>query len=216
MDQKAFRKLLTASEFAIFKKLDSPAKTQDFLDTIPFNHETHGETYMSPRRMLRAGVAHCFEGALFAAAALSLNGEKPLLLDLNAERGDQDHVAVLFQRNGYWGAISKTNHAVLRYRDPVYKSVRELALSYFHEYFLEDGRKTLRSYSKPFDLSKYPLESWLTFEEDLVWIANALTEAKHFPIAPRSNMRVLRKATPFEIQTVAPIEWNIRSKKKRS
>ena len=137
---------LTKQELKIFKKLNTPIKIQDFLDKIPMNWEKKGETYFSPRRALEARKMHCLEGAIFAATALWLQGEKPLLLDLKA-KGDDDHVVALYRRNGYWGAISKTNHAALRFRDPVYKTIRELALSYFHEYFLDrDGKKILDFY----------------------------------------------------------------------
>src|SRR3989338_6552129 len=124
---------LSKKELAIFKKLNTPIKIQDFLDKIPMNWEKKGETYFSPRRALEARKMHCLEGAIFAATALWLQGEKPLLLDLKA-KGDDDHVVALYRRNGYWGAISKTNHAALRFRDPVFKTLRELAVSYFHEY----------------------------------------------------------------------------------
>ena len=118
---------LSKKELVVFKKLNTPIKIQNFLDKIPMNWEKRGETYMSPRRALRAQNMHCLEGAVFAATALWLQGEKPLLLDLKAN-GDDDHVVALYKRNGYWGAISKTNHAALRFRDPVYKTIRELAL----------------------------------------------------------------------------------------
>src|SRR5689334_3314224 len=104
---------LTKEEKAAFTRLSTPNKIQDFLDSIPFNFETRGATLMSPRRVLRAQKAHCIEGALLAAAALSYHGRTPLLLDLRVSSGDLDHVVALYKENGYWGAISKTNHAVL-------------------------------------------------------------------------------------------------------
>lgn len=125
---------LTKKELVILRRLTTPIKIQNFLDSIPRNHEKQGETYLSPRQVLKQNKAHCFEGALVAALALWLQGERPLLFDLKAE-GDDDHVVALYKRNNYWGAISKTNHATLRFRDPVYRNLRELALSYFHEYF---------------------------------------------------------------------------------
>jgi hypothetical protein len=123
----------------IFKKLSTPQKIQDFLNSLKFNFEDDGETCMSPRQVLLKGKAHCMEDAMFAAAALEFHGHKPLILDLRAtERPyDSDHVVAVFKKFGCFGAISKTNHAVLRYREPIYKSIRELALSYFHEYFLK-------------------------------------------------------------------------------
>ncbi|MEN9338259.1 MAG: hypothetical protein RIQ41_573, partial [Candidatus Parcubacteria bacterium] len=140
---------LTDKEKNFLKSLSTPAKIQDYLDTLQFNHEEGGETCMSPRHVLRTKQAHCIEGAMLAAVALMFQGRPPLLLNLKVNTSkDDDHIVVLFEENGYWGALSKTNHAVLRFRDPVYKSVRELAMSYFHEYFLvKDGTKTMRGYS---------------------------------------------------------------------
>lgn len=177
--------------------LSTPAKIQDFLDTLPFNHETQGETCMSPVRVLEAKKAHCFEGALLAAAALWLQGEKPLLMHLLTGPGDDHHALALFKRNGYWGAISKTNHAVLRYRDPIYKTPRELALSYFHEYFLHNGRKTLRAYSKPFSLARFG-KSWITSEDDVWELALALRDSPHTPLIPPKNRSFIRNASPLE------------------
>lgn len=187
----------------MLQKLSSPQKIQDFLDTLPINFELSGETYMSPRRVLREKIAHCFEGALFAAAALAYHGKKPLLLDLKSIDTDQDHVVALFKVAGRWGAISKTNHAILRYRDPIYLSVRELAMSYVNEYIMDDGRKSMRSYSAPFDLSVYEPSAWITSEEDLVSLVDALNDSKHFPIAPEKTMRRMRRALPFEVDQMA-------------
>ncbi|MDB5238454.1 MAG: hypothetical protein JWM46_724 [Candidatus Kaiserbacteria bacterium] len=198
---------LTPLERKLFTKLSTPQKIQDYLDSLPINFETAGETYMSPRRTIATKTAHCFEGALLAGAVLAYHGAKPLLLDLKTAPNDQDHVVALFRQNGFWGAISKTNHAVLRYRDPIYKSVRELALSYFHEYFLKSGKKTLRSYSAPFDLSTYKPEEWVTTEEELFDLVQDLDTSRHFPLVPTKNLRLLRKATKFEIDTVEAREW---------
>ncbi len=202
-----------SKEKVILRGLGSPAKIQDFLNSLPFNHEQDGETYMSARRVLTHGTAHCFEGALLAAAALMYHGHKPLLMDLQAARGDQDHVVALFKEGSYWGAISKTNHGVLRYREPVYASVRELALSYFHEYFLQSsGKKTLRAYSEPFDLSKYTAEDWLTSEDDLIDLVNALDDSTHHQIVPTEHLRKLRKADAIEIKMADHVEWPKRKK----
>lgn len=162
---------------------------------------------MSPRRAIRAKMAHCFEGALFAAAALAYQGEKPLLLDFRTIPADEDHVVALFRQNGYWGAISKTNHAILRYREPVYASVRELAMSFFHEYLMWDGRKSLRAFSKPFDLSKFAPERWVTADEELFWLVEALDSSRHFPTVPTKNLRVLRKAYKIELRAMKLVEW---------
>lgn len=194
-------------EIKLFRKLNTPKKIQDFLEAIPANFEKNGETCVSPRRVLRERKAHCFEGALFAAAALWFHGELPLLLDLKSTTRDQDHVVALFRRHGHWGAISKTNHAVLRYREPIYRTIRELALSYFHEYFLDDGRKTLRSYSKPFDLRRFGKRGWTTTEEELWYIADALDATPHEAILSRTMIAGLRPADPIEIKIGEITQW---------
>lgn len=163
---------------------------------------------MSPRRVMATQSAHCFEGALFAAAILWYHGNKPLLLDLKSDRTDLDHVVALFQKNGYWGAISKTNHAVLRYREPVYKTIRELALSYFHEYVTDSGAKTLRSYSVPFDLRSFG-KKWITEQKDLWDIGGALDDSRHTPIASPAMIRTFRKADQIEIAAGKLLEQNL-------
>lgn len=190
----------------MLKKLSSPEKIQDFLDTIKINFEKDGDTSRSPLMVLRRREAHCIEGALLAAAALWYHGEPPLLLDLKTKKGDHDHVVALFERDGRWGAISKTNHAVLRYRDPVYRTVRELAMSYFHEYFLDTGVKTLRTYSRPFGLLPFGAD-WLTSAENLWEINNALDSSPHFAIAPKAAMAKLRPAHPVERAAGKIVEW---------
>lgn len=199
---------LTTNEYRILKRLSSPEKIQDFLDALPINYEKNGDTYFSPRRVLREKKAHCIEGALLAALALWMHGEKPLLLDLTSEPSDFDHVVALYRKNGYWGAVSKTNHAVLRFRDPIYRTLRELALSYFHEYFSnETGRKTLVSYSRPVDLARFGI-GWITSENDLWEIADALDSARHYPLVPKENRRYIRPAHPIERRAGEIIEWH--------
>ena len=154
----------TDKERKVFKKLNSPQKIQDYINSLPFNFEKDRETCMSPRKVLETKTAHCMEGAVFAAACLEFNGEKPLILDLLVakEPFDFDHVVAIYKKFGCLGAISKTNHPVLRYREPVYKTLRELIMSYFHEYYLEDGRKTLREYSNLLDLNYFNYINWRT------------------------------------------------------
>ena len=158
---------LTKEELKLLKSLNTPRKLQKYLNDIPMNFEEDKETCLSPREVIKQNRAHCIEGAIFAALALRLNGDKPLILDLTTTEDDFDHVVALFKEDGCWGAISKTNHAVLRYRDPVYKTVRELVMSYFHEYYLNNGKKTLRSYSKPINLSKFDKKGWITSKGDV-------------------------------------------------
>lgn len=198
---------LTDDEYALLRKLNTPSRIQDYLDTLAINFEKRGETCMSPRRVIATERAHCMEGALLAALALIVNGQKPYLLDLESARGDDDHVVTLYKEGGRWGAIGKTNHAVLRYRDPVYKNVRELALSYFHEYFLNDtGKKTLRSYSVPVTLSRFGTD-WITSDRELWHIPNALIKVRHFPIASKEALARTRPAHPLERAAGKLTEW---------
>ena len=198
---------LTKDEEKMFKKLDTPIKIQKYLDTFPINWEKRGETYMSPREVLRKQKMHCMEGALVAVTALWMHGEEPLLLDLRAH-GDDDHVIALYKRGGCWGAISKTNHSTLRYRDPVYKSIRELALSYFHEYFNDKiGKKALREYStRPFNMKKLGTK-WITTEDDLQYIAQAIDDAPHSRLFPKKQEKYIRKADPMERRASLLVEW---------
>lgn len=198
---------LSQEELAILEKLDTPEKIQDFLDAFPSNLSRYSDSCSSPRMALRKGRAHCIEGAFIAATALWLHGEKPLLLDLKAKSPDFDHVIVPFKRHGYWGALSKSNHPVLRYRDPIYRTLRELALSYFHEYVLTStGEKTLRSYSRPFSLKRFGTK-WITSENHLWDIALVLDESRHYPLVPKGQEKSLRKASPLECRAGKMKEW---------
>ena len=202
---------LNKQEWNILKKLNTPEKIQDFLNSVPFNFEKDGETHYSVRYSLKHNKMHCLEGAMVAAAALWIQGERPLLFDLVTVRPDLDHITTLFKKNGGWGAISKTNHSVLRYRDPIYKNMRELALSYFHEYFLpkgleEVGKKTLRKYSEPFDLSRFGTE-WLTSSENLAFLAQMIDVSPHKDILTKKQIRSLRLAEKLEIEAGEIVEY---------
>jgi hypothetical protein len=197
----------TREELRALKSLKTPRKIQDFLEELPINFEEKGETCMSPRRVLREHTAHCMEGAMLAAVALRLTGQKPLVFDLTSASHDEDHVVALFREGACWGAISKTNHAVLRYREPIYRTIRELALSYFHEYFDDEGRKTLRSFSIPVDLSKFDRRGWMTAEEDVWYIPEFLIEVRHFPFLTPRQLRTLRRADPIECKAGTLTQW---------
>lgn len=198
---------LTVEEFRLLKELSSPVKIQAFLDRIPYNHEESGYTWLSPRQVLVRRHAHCFEGALLAALALSFQGQRALILDLKTVPSDDDHVVALFRKNGLWGAISKTNHAVLRYRDPIYRTLRELSLSYFHEYFdLKTGKKTLRSFSRPLDLFSFGID-WITTDSPLDSMAEALDAIRHVDLFPTLQNRYLRRADAMEMRGVGFVEW---------
>lgn len=191
----------------LLDRLSTPMKVQDYLDTLRINFETNGDTHYSPFIVFQKREAHCIEAALFAAAALWYHGRPPLLLDLKAAKGDYDHVVALYTQNGYWGAISKSNHATIRWRDPVYKTVRELAVSYFHEWFPErTGVRTLRAYSVPLNLERFCID-WILTDKDLWWVDRVLNKQKHFPIAPYENLRRTRKADRIETRAGSLLEW---------
>ncbi len=199
-------------ELLEFKKLKTPALVQDFLNSIPFNFEIDGvDTVKSPLRVLRENNAHCIEGAILGAYILSLHGHPPLLLHLEAHKKgklrDWDHVVVPFKIDGLWGALSKTNHAVLRYREPVYRDIRELVMSYFHEYFTDDGKKTLRRYSVPLNLGKTFDDTWHISQADLWGIDEELDKIKHFDIMSKQSIAKLRLADKIEREAGQIVEW---------
>lgn len=190
---------LTKDERRTLSSLRTPERVQDFVNAIPQNFETNGGTCMSVRETLIRNRAHCIEGALVAALAFFINGERPLLLDLEANDEDEDHVVALFRRDGLWGAISKGNHAYVRYRDPIYRTVRELAMSYVHEYYNQKGNKTLRRYSRPYDLSRVPLSEWATGID--AWrVANDLCTIRHYLFMPAAASRRLRPVDPIQLE----------------
>src|ERR1051326_7541946 len=173
---------LQKREFQLLRRLSTPEKIQKFLDDLPYNKEKEGETCRSPRLAIQYNTAHCFEGALLAAAALRVQGRPPLILDLESVR-DDDHVIAIYRTNSCWGAIAKSNYAGLRFRSPVYRTLRELALSYFEHYYNLDGEKTLRAYSRPVNLSRFDKIGWMTAEEDLWVMPEYLLTISHTPIA---------------------------------
>jgi hypothetical protein len=200
------RAVLNIDELRPLRRLNTPRRIQDFLNTIPINTERGGETCSSPVVTLRRRSAHCMEGALVAALALWMHGERPLILDLRTTNDDLDHLVTLFRADGRWGGITKTNHAVLRYREPVYRDVRELAMSYFHEYSLPNGKKTLRAYSKPFDLRTWPGD-WITAPGDLWTLERAIDRSPHLPLLTRRQIAGLRKADEVERRAGEITEW---------
>lgn len=198
----------TKEERALLRSLSTPAKIQDFLNAIPFRIEGENTTCLSPRGVMRERKAQCMEGAMFAAAALRFHGMRPLILDLVATDHDADHVVALFRIDTHWGAISKTNHGVLRYREPVYRTIRELAMSYFHEYFLQSTRaKTLRSYSRPVDLARFDTKRWETSDDPVWFVPEYLLTIPHTPILSRAQIARLRNADPIEARMADIEEW---------
>ncbi len=199
---------LKSAQYATLRALDTPAKIQDYLDALPMNWEKQGETLLSPRKVFEEGKAHCLEGALLAATALWIQGEVPRVLVLSSREGsgDDDHVVALYERGGCYGAIGKTNHATIRFRDPVYRTLRELALSFFHEWFMNTtGEKTLESYSKPFDLSRLGA-AWVS-AEDLRDVDELLARLPYYPLITKRHWRHVRRADPMELAAGRLEEW---------
>ncbi len=195
-------------EMKIIKKLNTPAKIQDFINSLKINFEEKQETCQSPRTVLKTRKAHCTEGAFLAASILQFHGHEPLIMDLETNNHDFDHIIALFKKDKHWGAIGKTNHAVLRYREPIYKSPRELTMSFFHEYFLnKNGKKTLRKYSHPLNLKKFNKHNWITTDEELWFILEHLTKIKHYPILNKKQIHNLRKADDIEIKAGKILEY---------
>ena len=204
---------LAPGEFATLWRLDTPQKIQGWLNATPINHELDGETVLSVREVIRQRRAHCIEGAMFAACALWVHGEPPLVMHLDCDESDYPHVIALFRRGGAWGAISKTNGTPLRYRDPIYRTLRELALTYFHEYSNKRGHKTLRSYSVPFDLRRLDLDDWVTSEKSCWKAHDRLVELRHYPLISRGQERLLAKRDAFERQAGKLVEYPAPKKK---
>ena len=181
----------TPREWRALRALKTPWGIQKALDAMPYHH---AGTAWSPRRVLRGRTAHCLEGAVFAAASLRMLGHRPLLLDLEAVQ-DTDHVLAVYRVRGHWGAIAKSNFAGLRYREPVYRTVRELALSYFEAYVNLRGDRTLRAYSRPVNLARFDRRhpGWMTSEADVWWIAEHLVDVPHAALVTRAMVRRLHR-----------------------
>jgi hypothetical protein len=179
----------TPSELRKLRSLKEPYGIQKFMDTMPYHLATSA---WSPRKVLRERTIHCLEGAIFAAAALRVLGYPPLLVDLEADN-DTDHVLAVYRERGHWGAIAMSNYAGLRFREPIYRTLRELALSYFVSYFNLRREKTLRRYSRPVNLKRFDHRDWMTTEEDVWFIPEYLLDIKHTPmLKPWMNKRLHR------------------------
>ena len=178
---------LTPANVRTLRALKTPKLIQQFIDGLTYQY---ADTAGSPQRTLRERKGHCLEGALVAAAALRLHGHPPLLMDLEAVH-DDDHVLAIYRERGLWGSIAKSNFAGLRSRKPVYRTLRELAMSYFEHYYNLRGEHTLRAYSRPVNLARLDGKQWMTSEEDVWCVPELLIAARHFPIAPDKVMRAL-------------------------
>ena len=185
------RDTFTPAERAIFQRLRTPEKIQQFIDDLAYNKEKGGATCRSPRRVMRDRTAHCMEGAMFGAAAFRMLGQPPLVLDLEAVR-DDDHVLAVFRARGCWGAVAKSNFSGLRYREPVYRTLRELVMSYFEHYYNLRRERTLRNYSRPVSLRRFDRIGWMTAEEDVWKVPEYLFKIRHTPVMP---VRMVRQLT---------------------
>jgi len=203
---------LSRGELAVLQRLRTPEKAQEFVYELKQNFEPNGDTCNSIRVVLRTRRAHCIEGAMVAACALWLNGEPPLLLDMQAVH-DFDHVIALFRRRGRWGAISKTNGIGLRWRDPIYANLRELSMSYFHEYYNDRDRKSLRTYSRPFDLRRLDPKIWATAEDGAWDLIDALEATRHYDLVSGAQARGLKRRDPFERRVGALLQYRKPKKK---
>jgi len=199
---------LSAQHAGLLARLNTAHKIQDYLDSLGINFEPDGDTCYGVSRTLTEGKAHCIEAAFIGACALWMAGEKPLVMDFQAHN-DYDHVVALYKYKGHWGAISKSNHIWLRWRDPIYRSLRELALSYFHEY-VTGPRKTLRTYSAPYDMSRVPPEQWITNEGSCFEVAGLIDSGRHYKLLTPAQIKILRPRDPLELKAGKVVEYTSR------
>jgi hypothetical protein len=181
---------LNESEIATLRRLSTPERVQEYLDGLVYNLESDGHSLRSPRRVIRDRTAQCAEGAFLAAAAFRVNGRPPLIVDLVAVN-DDDHVIGVFRDGGLWGAVGVSKFAGLRFRSPVYRTTRELVMSYFDHYYNWDGERTLRAYSRPISLTQFDRIGWMTTEEPLWQIVERLEEVGHIKLIPGGAARRL-------------------------
>jgi hypothetical protein len=186
-----YQQLFNSDELAELRQLDSPARIQAFLDAIPYSVE---DRYRSPRSVLRDRQAHCFDGALFAAAGLRRLGYRALVADMFADN-DDEHLIAPFTVDGHWGAVAKSNFVGLRFREPIYRNLRELVISYFEVYFNANHEKTLRSYTRPLDLSAFDQYHWMVDDDSLEFIANRTDQ-----------LRRVHLLTPRMVALLSPVD----------
>jgi hypothetical protein len=180
--------MLTSSEQRTMEGLTSPPKIQEFLDQTTYSTE---DIYRCPFRVLRERRAHCFDGAVFAAAALRKLGFPPLVLELVPNERDDDHLIALYRRHGLWGAVAKSNFVGLRFREPVYRNLRELVLSYFEQFYNVAGEKTLRAYTLPFNLARFEALGWAVQDSAMDQIAEALDKKRRIAVVTDEAVRQL-------------------------
>jgi len=198
---------LTVREYRQLAPLATPQRIQAFVNAIPINHEVGGPTVLSVREVLRQRRAHCIEGAFVAACALWIHGLPPLLMHLDCEPHDDPHALALFRTRSGWGAISKSNGVALRFRDPIYRTLRELALSYFHEFCDRRGRRTMRSYSVVFDLRRLDPCVWVTRADACADVDERLGALRHYPLVSARRTSTLWRRDAFERRAATVVEY---------
>jgi hypothetical protein len=184
-------------ELRKLRSLKDPNGIQRHLDDMPYHL---ADTAWSPRRVLRENTAHCFEGAIFAAAALRANGYPPLIVDFEAEH-DTDHVIAVYRVKGHWGAVAKSNYTNCRFREPVYRSLRELAMSYFHIYFNMRRQRSMRTFSRPVNLKRFDDQHWMTTEKPIWFIVYYLVEMSHYKLLSRPMINHLHRVDERTFQS---------------
>ncbi len=184
----AFEAAVDAKDRALLARLDSPRAVQAFLDRIPYSP---GEAYRSPLSVLHDRVAHCYDGAVFAAAMLYHLGYPPLIVNMFPNSRDDEHLVALFRRFGAWGAVGKSNFVGLRFREPIHRTLRELMLSYFEQYYNVRGEKTLRSHTRTLDLTRFDAHLWLTRNATMEEIALRLSGMRRYPLLTRGMIKNL-------------------------
>lgn len=189
----AFDAPLTAAERRVFARLDAPLKIQAYLDRLTYSPE---DRYRCPRSVIGDRMAHCLDGAVFAAAALRRLGHRPLIVDLLPTDRDDDHLLAVFRQDGRWGAVAKSNFTGLRYREPVYHSLRELAMSYFEPYYNLPRERTLRGYASPLNLARFDRLGWLVRDEALDAISDALYDVRQHVLIPPDIAARLTRVDP--------------------
>ena len=193
----------TPKELRKLRSMKNPYGIQKFLDNTSYHLE---DTAWSPRRVLAEETAHCLEGAIFAAAALRANGHPPLLLDFEAEN-DTDHVIAIYREHGHWGAVAKSNFASCRWREPIHRTLRELALTFFNGYCNLRLERTLRRFSVPVNLKRFDRQNWMTHEKDVWFVPLHLQKMFHYPIVNRKQIANFRKPDPIEVRIGKITQW---------
>lgn len=178
---------LPAADRKAFAALKTPAQIQAFLDDVPYSGD---DRYRCPASVLRDRRAHCYDGALFAAAALRQIGDPPLIINMFAFR-DDEHLIAIYKRNGHWGSVGKSNFVGLRYREPVYRTLRELVMSYFEVYYNMERLRSLRAYTRPFNLRAFDRIDWMHDDAAMDTIAAKLDSLKRTPIMTPRMVRGL-------------------------